>query len=102
MKTSLPVEPAPAPAGPAPSGPGPLPVSPPQACSAQPVAARSLRERAIVTAGPTSIVKSRLALALAERLGRLIINADSMQVYRELAILTARQTAAELARLPYA
>jgi len=41
-------------------------------------------------------------LALAERLGGLIINADSMQVYRELAILTARPTAAELARLPHA
>jgi len=64
--------------------------------------ARSGRERAIVIAGPTASGKSRLALALAERLGGLIINADSMQVYRELAILTARPTAAELARLPHA
>jgi len=58
--------------------------------------------RAIVIAGPTASGKSRLALALAERLGGVIINADSMQVYRELAILTARPTAAELARLPHA
>jgi tRNA dimethylallyltransferase len=59
-------------------------------------------KRAIVIAGPTASGKSGLALALAERLGGLIINADSMQVYLELAVLTARPSAAEQARLPHA
>jgi tRNA dimethylallyltransferase len=82
--------------------PGPVPIPPAGAASAEPVPARPLRGRAIVIAGPTASGKSRLALALAERLGGTIINADSMQVYRELAILTARPTAAEHARLPHA
>ena len=56
---------------------------------------------AILIAGPTASGKSALALALAERLGGIVINADSMQVYRELAILTARPSAAELARAPH-
>jgi tRNA dimethylallyltransferase len=59
-------------------------------------------ERAILIAGPTASGKSRLALQLAERLGGVIINADSMQVYRELAILTARPTSEDLARVPHA
>ena len=65
------------------------------------MAARPLAGRALLIAGPTASGKSGLALALAERLGGVIINADSMQVYRELAILTARPAAAELARLPH-
>src|SRR5262249_61192191 len=58
--------------------------------------------RAIVIAGPTASGKSRLALALAERCAGVVINADSMQVYRELSILTARPTALEVARAPHA
>ncbi len=46
----------------------------------------------ILIAGPTASGKSALALALAERLGGVVINADSMQVYAELHILTARPT----------
>src|SRR5262245_14958549 len=61
-----------------------------------------LAGRAIVIAGPTASGKSQLASALAERLGGVIINADSMQVYRELAVLTARPQPSELARLPHA
>jgi tRNA dimethylallyltransferase len=64
--------------------------------------ARPLQARAILIAGPTASGKSGLALALADRLGGVIINADSMQVYRELAILTARPGRAELARNPHA
>jgi tRNA dimethylallyltransferase len=60
------------------------------------------RERAILIAGATASGKSRLALALAERLGGVVINADSMQVYRELSILTARPTAEDEARAPHA
>ena len=47
---------------------------------------------ALLIAGPTASGKSSLALALAEALNGTIINADSMQVYRELRILTARPT----------
>ena len=47
---------------------------------------------AVLIAGPTASGKSAAALALAEKLGGAIINADSMQVYRELRILTARPT----------
>ncbi len=57
---------------------------------------------AIVVAGPTCSGKSALALALAERLGGTVINADSMQVYRELRIITARPTPADMARAPHA
>lgn len=57
--------------------------------------------RAVVLTGPTASGKSRLALALADVLPVTVINADSMQVYRELAILTARPGPAELARAPH-
>ena len=55
----------------------------------------------VIVAGPTASGKSALALALAEALSGTIINADSMQVYRDLAVLTARPGAAELARAPH-
>jgi tRNA dimethylallyltransferase len=55
----------------------------------------------ILIAGPTASGKSALALALAEKLGGTIINADSMQVYRDLRIITARPTPEEEARLPH-
>jgi tRNA dimethylallyltransferase len=54
--------------------------------------------RAVLIAGPTASGKSALALALAERYGGIVINADSMQVYRDLRIITARPTAADEAR----
>lgn len=55
----------------------------------------------LVIAGPTASGKSALALALAERLGAVLVNADSMQLYRELAVLTARPSEAELATVPH-
>jgi tRNA dimethylallyltransferase len=58
--------------------------------------------KAIIVAGPTASGKSALALALAQRLGGTIINADSMQVYRELRVLTARPTQADEAQVPHA
>lgn len=58
--------------------------------------------RALVICGPTASGKSALALALAERLGGTVINADAMQCYRELRVLTARPTAEEEARVPHA
>jgi tRNA dimethylallyltransferase len=60
------------------------------------------REKGLVLiAGPTASGKSTLALALAEAFEGVIINADSMQVYRELEILTARPDRAALARAPH-
>ncbi len=56
---------------------------------------------AVLIAGPTASGKSALALAVAERLGGLIVNADSMQVYRDLRIITARPDAADEARVPH-
>ena len=56
---------------------------------------------ALLIMGPTASGKSALALALAERLGGEIINADSMQIYRDLRVLTARPTSEEEARAPH-
>jgi tRNA dimethylallyltransferase len=59
------------------------------------------RPTAILIAGPTASGKSALALALAERPGGVIVNADSMQVYRDLRIITARPSPADEARAPH-
>jgi tRNA dimethylallyltransferase len=55
----------------------------------------------ILIAGPTASGKSAVALKLAERLGGVIVNADSMQVYRDLRVITARPTPTEEARAPH-
>jgi tRNA dimethylallyltransferase len=55
----------------------------------------------ILIAGPTASGKSALALALAEKFGAEIINADSMQVYRDLRIITARPTVEEERRVTH-
>ena len=60
------------------------------------------RPTAILIAGPTASGKSKLALALAEQLSGIVINADSMQVYSDLRILTARPSPEEEARVPHA
>jgi tRNA dimethylallyltransferase len=52
-------------------------------------------------AGPTASGKSALAMALAERHGGVIVNADSAQVYRDLRLVTARPTAEEEAQIPH-
>ncbi len=57
--------------------------------------------KAVLIAGPTASGKSALALSLAEKLGGTIINADSMQVYRDLRIITARPSPEEEARAPH-
>src|SRR3954447_15260439 len=57
--------------------------------------------RALIVAGPTASGKSALALAIAQRVGGTIINADSMQVYRDLRVLTARPTPDEEALVPH-
>ncbi|MEO9190248.1 MAG: tRNA (adenosine(37)-N6)-dimethylallyltransferase MiaA [Acetobacteraceae bacterium] len=59
-------------------------------------------KRALLVFGPTASGKSALAIELARRLNGTVINADSMQVYSELRILTARPTPAEEAVVPHA
>ena len=56
---------------------------------------------AVLIAGPTASGKSALALEVAESLGGVIVNADSMQVYRDLRVITARPTADDEARAPH-
>jgi tRNA dimethylallyltransferase len=56
---------------------------------------------AVLIAGPTASGKSALALDLAEKAGGIVINADSMQVYRDLRIITARPSRDEEARVPH-
>ncbi len=60
-----------------------------------------MERTAILIAGPTATGKSALGLDVAEEVDGLIINTDSMQVYRDLPILTARPGAAALARAPH-
>ena len=55
----------------------------------------------ILIAGPTASGKSALALALAEKFNGLIVNTDSMQVYRDLRIITARPSIEEESRAPH-
>jgi tRNA dimethylallyltransferase len=57
--------------------------------------------QAVLIAGPTASGKSALALRLAETIGGAVINADSMQVYRDLRIITARPTPGEEACVPH-
>jgi tRNA dimethylallyltransferase len=58
-------------------------------------------KRALLIMGPTASGKSAFALALAERIGGEIVNADSMQVYRDFCVLTARPTRDEEESLPH-
>ncbi|MCG8689639.1 MAG: tRNA (adenosine(37)-N6)-dimethylallyltransferase MiaA [Minwuiales bacterium] len=60
-----------------------------------------MSDAVILLAGPTASGKSALALAIAEEFGGIVVNADSMQVYRELRVLTARPTPEEEARVPH-
>ena len=56
---------------------------------------------AVLIAGPTASGKSAAALALAEACHGVVVNADSMQVYREIRILSARPTDQDMARVPH-
>ncbi|MDE2580664.1 MAG: tRNA (adenosine(37)-N6)-dimethylallyltransferase MiaA [Rhodospirillales bacterium] len=71
--------------------------------AAAPAAAAGRKDPpAVIVAGPTASGKSALALALARRLDGTVINADAMQVYRDLRVLTARPSAADEALVPHA
>jgi tRNA dimethylallyltransferase len=56
---------------------------------------------AVLIAGPTASGKTQAALGVADEIDGAIVNADSMQIYRELRVLTARPSDAEMARLPH-
>jgi tRNA dimethylallyltransferase len=60
------------------------------------------REVPVLVAGPTASGKSALAMDLAARDGRLIVNADALQVHADWRILTARPSAADESALPHA
>jgi tRNA dimethylallyltransferase len=60
-----------------------------------------MQPKALLIAGPTASGKSALALTLAAQLGGVVINVDSMQVYAELRVLTARPTPDEEAQVPH-
>ena len=65
------------------------------------VAMIKINKSVALIAGPTASGKSALALRLARDRGGVIINADALQVYRELRILSARPGEAELAEAPH-
>jgi tRNA dimethylallyltransferase len=60
------------------------------------------REAPVLIAGPTASGKSALALELAARDGRVVVNADALQVYANWRVLTARPSPKEEARVPHA
>lgn len=59
------------------------------------------RRPVLAVAGPTAGGKSALALRLGQAFDGIVINADSMQVYRDLPILTAQPAGADMARAPH-
>ncbi len=61
-----------------------------------------MAKHVLVVTGPTASGKSAAALALAERRGGTVINADAMQTYDAFPILTAQPTPEERARVPHA
>jgi len=65
------------------------------------VTSKGQETKAVLIAGPTASGKSALALELAQRIGGAVVNADSMQVYRDLRVLTARPGAEDEARVPH-
>lgn len=65
------------------------------------IAQDSRRRAVVVVAGPTASGKSALGLDLAAEMDGAVLNADSMQVYRELHLLTARPGPADIAHVPH-
>ena len=60
-----------------------------------------MKPRLLIINGPTAVGKSRVAVALAKRIGGEIISSDSMQVYRGMDIGTAKITAEEMDEIPH-
>ena len=57
--------------------------------------------KAVIICGPTGAGKSSLALNLAEKFEGVIINADSVQIYREIKILSGRPTSDDYRKAPH-
>jgi tRNA dimethylallyltransferase len=62
---------------------------------------RGVLKNAVLIAGPTASGKSRRAMEIAEAAGGIIVNADSMQVYDVLRVITARPSEEDEARVPH-
>ncbi len=60
-----------------------------------------MKKTIYVIAGPTATGKSDFSIKLAKKINGVIINSDSMQVYKNLQILTARPTIAETKNIPH-
>lgn len=61
----------------------------------------SLKKNILFISGPTTSGKSKLAIKIAKKIGGEIINADSMQIYKELKIITARPSKEEQSGIPH-
>ena len=59
------------------------------------------KSKIILISGPTASGKSKIAINLAKKIDGEIINADSMQVYKQLKILTARPSSEDRKNLEY-
>ena len=55
----------------------------------------------IIIAGPTCVGKSNIAIGPAKKINGAIINADSVQVYKDLKVISARPTTDEMAGIPH-
>ena len=55
----------------------------------------------IIIAGPTCVGKSNIAIGLAKKINGAIINADSVQVYKDLKVLSARPTIDDMKGIPH-
>ena len=62
---------------------------------------KNIGEKPILLVGPTASGKSKIAMSLAIKLGRHIVNADSLQVYSNWRILTARPTIKDEEIIPH-
>ena len=60
-----------------------------------------MSKKIILLAGPTASGKSKLAINLAKKINGEIINADSMQVYREFVILSSRPNKTETKKIKH-
>ena len=58
-------------------------------------------KKIILLAGPTASGKSKLALYLAKKINGEIINADSMQIYKEFTILSSRPKRSEIKKIKH-
>ena len=61
-----------------------------------------LKKTILAIAGPTASGKSALAMDIAQKYESVIINADSMQIYSDLSVLTARQDVDDMAQITHA